>query len=141
VDEALCYGWIDGVRKRVDLTRYTIRFTPRRKTSRWSRINLERVKVLTAEGRMSPAGLAIHAARRDPAHPGYSVGQREVGPFAPSRLRAFKRDKVAWSFFSTQAPSYQKLIRFYVEISAKREPTREKRFARVLETSRKGKRL
>ena len=141
VDEALCYGWIDGVRKRVDLTRYTIRFTPRRKTSMWSRINLDRVKVLTAEGRMTPAGLAIHAARRDPEHPGYSVGNREVGPFAPSRLRALKKDKTAWVFFSAQAPSYQKLIRFYVEISAKQEATREKRFARVLEAFRKGRRL
>lgn len=141
VDEALCYGWIDGVRKRVDLTRYTIRFTPRRKTSMWSRINLDRVKVLTAEGRMTAAGLAIHATRKDPAHPGYSVAAREVGPFAPSRLRAFKREKAAWAFFSAQAPSYQKIIRYYVEFSAKTEPTREKRFARVLEASRKGKRL
>ncbi len=141
VDEALCYGWIDGVRKRVDLTRYTIRFTPRRKTSMWSKINLDRVKVLTAEGRMTPSGLAIHAVRKAPEDPGYSVGKREVSPFAPSRLRAFKKDKPAWAFFSAQAPSYQKLIRFYVEDSARTEATREKRFARVLETSRKGKRL
>jgi hypothetical protein len=90
---------------------------------------------------MTAAGLAIHAVRRDPEHPGYSVAKREVGPFAPSRLRAFKKDKAAWAFFSIQAPSYQKLIRFYVEISAKQEATREKRFARVLEASRKGKRL
>jgi uncharacterized protein YdeI (YjbR/CyaY-like superfamily) len=141
VDEALCFGWIDGVRRRVDLTRYTIRFTPRRKTSMWSRINLDRVKVLTAEGRMTAAGLAIHEARKDPGHPGYSVAKREVGPFAASRLRAFKKDKAAWTFFTAQAPSYQKLIRFYVEISAKQEATRDKRFARVLESSRKGKRL
>ena len=141
VDEALCYGWIDGVRKRVDLTRYTIRFTPRRQTSMWSKINLDRVKVLTAEGRMTAAGLAIHAARKDPAHPGYSTALREVGPFAPSRLRAFKKEKAAWAYFSAQAPSYQKLIRFYVEISAKQEATREKRFARVLDACRKEKRL
>jgi uncharacterized protein YdeI (YjbR/CyaY-like superfamily) len=140
VDEALCYGWIDGVRRRVDETRYTIRFTPRRKTSMWSRINLERVKVLTAEGRMTKAGLAIHAVRKDPAHEGYSVAARVVGPFAPARQRAFKREKAAWSYFVAQAPSYQKNIRHYVE-SAKQEETRMKRFARVVEACRNGRRL
>jgi len=140
VDEALCYGWIDGVRKRVDETRYTIRFTPRRKTSIWSRINLDKVKVLSAEGRMTTAGLAIHAERKDPDHPGYSTALRVVGPFAPSRLRAFKKEKAAWSYFAAQAPSYQKNIRHYVE-SAKQEETRMKRFARVLEACRKGRRL
>lgn len=140
VDEALCYGWIDGVRKRLDETRYTIRFTPRRKTSRWSAINLERVRVLTAEGRMTTAGLSIHAARKEPDHAGYSYSLREVGPFAPARLRAFKREKAAWAFFSAQAPSYQKLIRHYVE-SAKQEATRQRRFERALAASKAGKRV
>jgi uncharacterized protein YdeI (YjbR/CyaY-like superfamily) len=140
VDEALCYGWIDGVRRRHDATSYTIRFTPRRATSKWSAINLARVKVLTAAGRMTAAGLAIHAARKEPDHAGYSYSLRVVGPFAPVRLRAFKRDGSAWAFFSRQAPSYQKLARHYVE-SAKQEVTRERRFARVLAASRAGRRI
>lgn len=140
VDEALCYGWIDGVRRRVDESRYTIRFTPRRKTSIWSAINLARVRVLTAEGRMTAAGLAIHAVRKDPEHPGYSVGKREAVPFAPARQRAFRREKAAWRFFEAQAPSYQKNIRHYVE-SAKQEETRQRRFARVLEACRKERRF
>jgi uncharacterized protein YdeI (YjbR/CyaY-like superfamily) len=140
VDEALCFGWIDGVRRRVDETRYTIRFTPRRATSRWSAINLERVRVLTAEGRMQAAGLAIHAARKNPEQGGYSVAGREVGPFAATRERAFRRDRKAWDFFAAQAPSYQKLARFYVE-SPKREETRARRFERLLAASRVGRRL
>lgn len=140
VDEALCYGWIDGVRRSLDATSYTIRFTPRRATSRWSAINLARVKVLTAEGRMTAAGLAIHAARKEPDHAGYSYSLRVVGPFAPKRLRAFRREKAAWAFFSALAPSYQKLARHYVE-SAKQEGTRERRFARVLEASKAGRRI
>lgn len=140
VDEALCYGWIDGVRRRYDETRYTIRFTPRRPTSRWSAVNLARVKALTAQGRMTAAGLAIHAARRDPDHAAYTYSLVDVGPLAPSRLRAFKREKAAWRYFSAQAPSYQKLARHYVE-SAKQEATRERRFARLLAASRAGTRL
>lgn len=140
VDEALCYGWIDGVRHTVDDERYTIRFTPRRPTSRWSAINLDRVKVLTAEGRMKAAGLAIHAGRKSPEQAGYSYDSTTPVPWRPAHLRTFKRDRAAWGFFAAQAPSYQKLIRFWVE-SAKQEETRQRRLERAIATSGKGKRL
>ncbi len=140
VDEALCYGWIDGVRRSVDAERYTIRFTPRRATSRWSAINLARVKVLTAEGRMQAAGLAIHAARRAPEHPGYSYESPKKAVFTPTHERKFRRAKAAWAFFSTQAPSYQRLVMHWVE-SAKQPTTRGNRLESAIAASAERRRL
>ncbi len=140
VDEALCYGWIDGVRRRVDEERYTIRFTPRRKTSRWSAINLARVKVLTAEGRMQAAGLAIHAARKEPDGPGYSYESPKQAAFTAVHERKFRRAREAWSFFKAQAPSYQRLVMHWVE-SATQPTTRANRLESAIAASADGKRI
>ena len=139
VDEALCFGWIDGVRKRVDQTRYTIRFSPRRKTSIWSAINIARVEALKGEGRMAPAGLAAFARRDEKRSAIYSYENRPR-ELAPEYRRLLKRDKAAWEFFESQPPSYRRLCAFWV-MSAKKEETRQKRLARLLEFSSAGKRV
>ena len=140
VDEALSYGWIDGVRRSVDEERYTIRFTPRRKTSRWSAINLARVKCLVAEGRMREAGLAIHAARKEPEGPGYSYESPKQAAFTWAHERKFRRAKEAWAFFTAQAPSYQRRVMHWVE-SAKQPPTRANRLESVIAASADRKRI
>lgn len=139
VDEALCVGWIDGIRKRIDAVSYTIRFTPRRKGSVWSAINIARVTVLTADGRMRAAGLAAFE-RRQPRKSGiYSYEQRgdRLGEPYQSRLR---RHKAAWAFVQAQPPSYRKLVHWWI-MSAKQEETRLKRLAKLIEASSHGKRL
>ena len=139
VDEALCFGWIDGVRKRVDETRYTIRFTPRRKGSNWSLINVNRVKDLIARKRMKPAGLAAFAARVTRKTGLYTYENRPV-ELAEEYARALRRVAGAWAFFQAQPPSYRKLANWWIT-SAKKEETRQKRLARLIADSARGKRI
>ncbi|MCB9855207.1 MAG: YdeI/OmpD-associated family protein [Phycisphaerales bacterium] len=139
VAEALCFGWIDGIRRRVDDESYSIRFTPRRKGSVWSAINVKMMAELEAAGKMTHAGRAIFAARPDPTHPGYSYEARDSDLDA-KRLREFKKNKAAWGFFSSQAPSYQRTARHWV-MSAKRDETRDRRLAKLIETSAAGRRV
>ncbi len=141
VDEALCVGWIDGVRRRLDERRYTIRFTPRRKGSIWSAVNIARVAVLTAEGRMQPAGLAAFAARTEARSKIYSYEQRNLpSEFAEPYAGAFRAEAQAWCFFEAQAPWYRKLMCRWVT-GAKRGQTRRKRLARLIAESAAGRRL
>ena len=134
VDEALCVGWIDGLRRSVDAERYAIRFTPRRKGSNWSRVNLARVEVLRAEGRMRPAGLAAYEARKQDAaadHTHEEHPQELPEPYA----RAFReRDAAAWAFFEAQSPSYRRTAIGWI-LSAKREETRLRRLEQIVEAS------
>ncbi len=140
VDEALCYGWIDGIRRTIDHEGYTIRFTPRRKGSIWSAINLKRVPELVREGRMAPAGLAVFEAR-DPAKAGlYSFEQRHSARFPPELLRRFRANRKAWAFFETQPPGYRKIATFYV-MSAKQEETRLRRLDNLIRDSAAGLRI
>lgn len=139
VDEALCYGWIDGVRKRVDDERYTIRFTPRKPRSIWSAVNLRKVEQLIAEGRMTPAGLRAYETRDTARAKQYSFEQDEV-ELGAEREALFRRNRKAWSFFSAQAPSYRRVATWWV-ISAKQEPTRERRLAKLIEHSAAGERV
>jgi uncharacterized protein YdeI (YjbR/CyaY-like superfamily) len=139
VDQALCFGWIDGVRKRIDETSYTIRFTPRRSSSIWSNININRARVLIEEGQMQPPGLKAFAARRENKSGIYAYEQRTVELPEPYN-RLLKKNKTAWSFFQAQPPGYRKLMSWYIA-SAKKEETRSKRFERVLAYSIQGKRL
>ena len=139
VDEALCVGWIDGVRRRIDETSYTIRFTPRRPGSMWSAINIAKVKELTAAGRMKPAGLAAFAAR-DARDAGYSYQQLTTAPFSPEQEKRFRRDGKAWRFFSAQPPGYRRVATFWVA-SAKKQETRERRLAILIADSAAGRRL
>lgn len=139
VAEALCFGWIDGIRRRVDDEAYTIRFTPRRKGSVWSAVNVKLMAELEAAGKMTAAGRAIFKARPDPDHPGYSYETRD-SELDAGRLRAFKKHKAAWKFYSSQAPSYQRTACHWV-MSAKREETRDRRLAKLIEASEAGRRV
>jgi uncharacterized protein YdeI (YjbR/CyaY-like superfamily) len=140
VDEALCVGWIDGVRKSIDDESYMNRFTPRRQGSHWSAVNLRRVRELTEEGRMLPAGLKAHEAR-DPKKAGlYSFEQRSAITFGRQELSEFKASIEAWRFFQQQPPGYRKLATFWV-MSAKREATRQRRLAALIADSAGGRRL
>lgn len=139
VDEALCVGWIDGVRYRLDDERHAQRFTPRRKGSIWSAINTKRAEALIAEGRMRPAGLKAFEARSPEKTAIYSY-EREAAAFTEEQQARFEADHVAWPFFQAQAPSYRRSITHWVS-SAKRDETRERRFRKLLEESRAGRRV
>jgi uncharacterized protein YdeI (YjbR/CyaY-like superfamily) len=136
VDEALCFGWIDGVRKRVDDVGYTIRFTPRKSTSIWSSINIKRVEALTQEGRMTPSGLKAFAARRENKSGIYSYEQRPAELLEPY-AGLLARNARATKFFAHQPPSYRRAAIWWV-ISAKREETRLKRAQTLIALSGKG---
>ncbi|HEY4319915.1 MAG TPA: YdeI/OmpD-associated family protein [Gemmatimonadales bacterium] len=139
LDAALCYGWIDAVRKRVDDDRYTIRFTPRRPRSIWSKINLAHVARLTAAGRMAPAGLAAFAARTTERTGIYSY-ENAAAEFPPLLLKAFREHARAWKFFQAQPPSYRRQMTYRV-VSAKREETRLRRLNTLIAASAAGRRL
>jgi uncharacterized protein YdeI (YjbR/CyaY-like superfamily) len=137
VDEALCVGWIDGVRKRVDASRYPIRFTPRRPGSIWSAVNIRRAQALAAAGRMRPAGLAAFQARKENKSGIYSYEQRRAEleePYA-SLLR---KNRAAWAFFQAQPASYRKAVSWWV-ISAKKDETRLKRLEKLIADSAAGR--
>lgn len=131
VDEALCFGWIDGVRHSVDGERYTIRFTPRKTSSNWSLVNLRRVKTLIAEGRMKPAGLRAFEARRTDRTGVYSFEQQRNPRLLPAEERRFRENRDAWAFFQEQPPGYRRIVTFWV-VSAKREDARERRLAKLI---------
>ncbi|MBC7366379.1 MAG: YdeI/OmpD-associated family protein [Undibacterium sp.] len=139
VDEALCSGWIDGVRKRIDEFSYTVRFTPRKTTGIWSAINIARVQALTDLGRMQPGGLKAFAARVEHKSRIYSYEQK-TGGLDPASEAKFKADGAAWTFFQAQPPGYRKLAAWRVS-SAKQETTRTRRLAQLIATSAAGKRL
>ena len=139
VDEALCVGWIDGIRKKLDADSYTNRLTPRRKGSTWSAVNIARVKVLTDLKRMRPAGVKAFAARTENKSGIYSYEQRRdrlEEPYAG----LLAKNKAARAFFDAQPPGYRKLIGWYI-VSAKREETRLERLKKVIDACAKGKRL
>jgi uncharacterized protein YdeI (YjbR/CyaY-like superfamily) len=139
VDEVLCYGWIDGVRKSRDESSYTIRITPRKPRSIWSAINIKRAHELIDEGRMCAAGLAAFEARDEERSRLYSYEQRDqgLGEAYETELRA--RPK-AWEFFQAQAPWYRRAVGWWVA-SAKREDTRQRRLAILVESSENGRRI
>lgn len=140
VDEALCVGWIDGVRKRIDDVSYTIRFSPRRPTSIWSSVNVARVAVLTAEGRMLPAGLEAFARRSERRSGIYSYERVEEASFSPAELARFKANAPAWTFFAAQPPGYRKQMLHRV-LDAKRADTRARRLDALIALSAEGKRM
>ena len=140
VDEALCFGWIDGVRRSVDDERYTIRFTPRRPRSTWSAVNIERAKELARLGRMRPAGVKAFEARRDDASAIYSYEQRHAATLDPEHEREFRANTQAWEFFQRQPPSYRKAAIWWV-VGAKKEETRRKRLATLIGDSAEGRRV
>jgi len=130
LDEALCVGWIDGVRKRRDALSYTIRFSPRQRRSIWSAVNIRRVGELTTAGRMHPAGTQVFESR-DPARSQAYSYEREASRFDPASERRFRANQTAWRFFAAQAPSYRRAITGWV-MSAKKEETRWRRLDQLI---------
>jgi uncharacterized protein YdeI (YjbR/CyaY-like superfamily) len=140
VDEALCVGWIDGVRRSLDGDSYVIRFTPRKPASTWSVVNVRRVAELTAQGRMRPAGMAAFDSRREDRSGTYSFEQRAAVRLDPAAETMFRADAGAWAFFSAQPPSYRRSAVWWV-VSARRQETRDRRLAQLVADSREGLRI
>jgi uncharacterized protein YdeI (YjbR/CyaY-like superfamily) len=138
VDEALCFGWIDGVRRTIDEESYSIRFTPRRPRSNWSAVNLKRVAELTKLGRMHPAGLRAFEAR-GPSRT-YSYERKEDQKLDPTYEAKLKANKRAWTFFQAQPPYYRRIATLWV-MDAKKEETRLKRLATLIDDSAHGRRI
>ncbi|HLP18101.1 MAG TPA: YdeI/OmpD-associated family protein [Bacteroidota bacterium] len=139
VDEALCFGWIDGIRRTIDTISYTIRFTPRKPTSTWSAINIKKIEDLTARQLMMPAGIAAYERRQDNKSRIYSYENK------PERLdgpleKLFKANKKAWTFFTSMTPSYQKTA-FYWVMSAKQEQTKRRRLEQLIADSAAGEKV
>jgi len=137
VDEALCFGWIDGVRKSIDEDSYKIRFTQRKHTSIWSAVNIKKMKSLIQQGLMQPSGLASFEKRTENKSAIYSYENLEI-TFSPAFEKQFKADKKAWNYFQSLAPSYRKPSTNWV-MSAKQEITRIKRLNELMEDSKAGK--
>lgn len=138
VDEALCFGWIDGVRKRVDDERYTIRFTPRKPKSNWSNVNIRRVAELKDLGRMTPAGLKAFEERETKRD--YAYEETRSRAFTPEQEKIFRANRKAWAFFEAQPPGYRKTLIYWVT-SAKKEETRASRLEKLIKESAAGRRL
>jgi len=140
VDVALCFGWIDGIRRSIDKDRYSIRFTPRRPTSIWSAINVKRMRALMAGGLVTPAGRTAFEKRTAKKSGIYSYEQRHEASFTPAFTRRFKAQAAAWKFFQAQAPWYRKVCTHWV-MTAKKEETRERRLEQLMSDSARGQRI
>ncbi len=138
VDAALCFGWIDGLRKGIDDVSYTIRFTPRKPRSIWSAVNIRRVGELTSLGLMRPAGLKAFAERVEEKSGVYAYEQRDAPEFDDAQEQQFRANEQAWAFFQAQPASYRKAAIWWV-ISAKKAETRRKRLAALIEDSERGR--
>lgn len=139
VDEALCFGWIDGVRRRIDDQSYAIRFTPRKPRSTWSAMNISRARALIEEGRMRLAGLAAFEARSVEHSERYSYEQRGTATLDPAEEQAFRANQAAWAFFESRPASYRSAAIWWV-VSAKRPETRLKRLTTLIDDSAQGRR-
>jgi uncharacterized protein YdeI (YjbR/CyaY-like superfamily) len=139
VDQAICFGWIDGVRRTIDGESYSIRFTPRKPKSIWSAVNIRKAEELTAKGLMMPEGLKAFELREDHRSRIYSFEQGDIH-FDETSLKLFKKNKKAWAFFESQPPSYRKPATWWV-ISAKQEATRSKRIQTLIADSESGIRV
>lgn len=125
LDEALCFGWIDGIRKRIDDESYHIRFTPRRKRSKWSNVNIGKAKDLIKEGKMKPAGLKEFGNRKKYNQVKYSY-EEKIEKLSTEYEKKFKTNKTAWEYFQNQPPYYKRTVSFWV-MNAKKEETRLRR--------------
>lgn len=137
VDEALCFGWIDGVRRSVDDERYTIRFTPRKPGSNWSAVNIEKMENLIRSGKMKEAGLVAYSRRKDSKSRIYSYETDRKFQLPEDMESEFRKNASAWQYFQSQAPSYRKVTIRWV-MSAKQESTKYKRLAELISSSAAG---
>lgn len=140
VDEALCFGWIDGVRKSLDDESYQIRFTPRRRGSTWSAINIAKVEVLISQGRMQPQGLQAYDHREERRSSAFSTEQEALSALSPDELERFRVNRPAWEFFNDAPPSYRRGIVHWV-VSPKLPATRARRLSRLIDSCAAGRRL
>lgn len=140
VDQALCFGWIDGVRKAIDEVSYTIRFTPRKPRSNWSAVNVKKVEELSQLGLMHPAGFEAYERRSADRTAIYSYEQRKTAGLDADQKRQFRANKDAWSFFQEQPSSYRQTAIYWV-VSAKKEETRQRRLAKLIEDSEGNRRI
>ncbi|MBV7338084.1 YdeI/OmpD-associated family protein [Chloroflexi bacterium TSY] len=140
VDQALCFGWIDGLRKSVDDESYMIRFTPRRPTSQWSKVNLQKVDQLIKQGLMRPAGIKVYEERRKDKEGSYSYEQRQAAQLTTDQEAQFRANAAAWEFFQSQPPTYRNTAIHWV-ISAKQEKTRQRRLGTLIDDSAQGLRI
>lgn len=140
VDQALCFGWIDGIRRRIDEEAYKIRFTPRKSTSHWSHVNVQRIEELKKDKLVTPAGLEAYKKRK-PENTGKASYERKKVELSPDFKKKIKSNKEAWTFFTKKlAPSYQKQSIHWV-MSAKQEATRERRLQTLIESSSKEEKI
>jgi uncharacterized protein YdeI (YjbR/CyaY-like superfamily) len=139
VDQALCYGWIDGLRRSLGEESYMIRFTPRSAKSIWSALNIKRAKELTAEGQMKPAGLKAFEAKDEKLTNKYSF-ERANAALEPEHEKLFRKNKSAWKWFSEQPPGYRKIATFWV-VDAKRPETRARRLAELIADCAAGRKI
>ncbi len=140
VDEALCFGWIDGIRKTIDENSYRIRFTPRKARSTWSAVNIARMDVLRRQARLHPAGVAAFSRREESNSAAYSFENRQRTELKPEQQRAFQRQRKAWNFFQAQPPGYRRMAAWWV-ISAKKPETQQNRLQRLITESRAQRRI
>ena len=139
VDQALCFGWIDGIRRSIDNNAYTIRFTPRKPTSNWSAINIRKMEELTKQGLMTPAGAAAFAHRKEEKSGIYGYENRPK-ELPEECAKVFRKNTKAWACFTSMAPSYQRATAHWV-VSAKKEETKWARLEKLMAASAKGKRI
>jgi uncharacterized protein YdeI (YjbR/CyaY-like superfamily) len=140
VREALCFGWIDGITRRIDDDRYCIRFTPRKPGSNWSAVNVKHVEALTREGRMHAAGIAAFEARPREQTGVITYENRHEAKLSPEQEAQLRANESAWEFFRAQPPGYRQMAIFWV-VSAKREETRVRRLATLIDDSAHGRRI
>jgi uncharacterized protein YdeI (YjbR/CyaY-like superfamily) len=140
VDEALCFGWVDSIRRSVDDERYTNRFTPRKPTSNWSEVNVRRVEELTRQRRMRAPGRKAFEARQPRKSGTYSYEQRYDVRLSPELERRFRARKRAWAWFRDQPPSYRSTALYWV-MSAKKPETRERRLSTLIQDSAVGRKV
>lgn len=139
VDQALCFGWIDGIRRSRDDESYTIRFTPRKPTSNWSAINIRKIAELTKQGLTAPAGIAAYAKRKEEKSGIYGYENRPK-ELPEDCVKIFRKNRKAWEFFTSAAPSYQRAVAHWV-VSAKKDETRQVRLKKLIAASAQAKRL
>lgn len=141
VDQALCFGWIDGIRRSIDEESYSIRFTPRRPKSIWSSVNIKKIAELTEKGLMLPEGIAAYERKQDHSSEIYSFEQDKKNIKLPAAFeKQFRSNKTAWKFFQSSPPSYRHPAIWWV-ISAKQEATRQRRMNTLIEDSEAGLRI
>ena len=140
VDEALCFGWIDGVRKKIDEHSYQIRFTPRKEGSIWSAVNIAKFEKLRESGRMTKAGEEAFSHRTEARSKVYAYEQIEHAKLESSELQQFKKNKTAWAFFDACPPSYKKVVLHWIT-TAKKPETRSQRLSKLVDACSMEKRL